>query len=218
MERSIFITDDGSHSLRLSGVDECYHSVHGAIQESSHVFIEQGLMHIQKKNIRIIEMGFGTGLNALLSLVYTQKSHQRVEYFAIEKFPLESDEYKQLNYPQQLDINKEIFNKFHDSISNSWFSITPTFTLYKSHQDFLKLSGLSNFDLMYFDAFGPEVQPELWEEASLVNAYNSLSTGGLFLTYCAKGKVRRLLQNIGFKVERLPGPPGKREMLRATKQ
>ncbi len=218
MKRHIQITGDGSSTLRLDQWDEPYHSIHGAIQESMHVFIEMGLRYHQAQRLRILEVGFGTGLNALLTLLESGAGNTEVFYTAVEAFPLTLEEALPLNYPERLGVPcRGNFENLHRAPWEQDVPITPTFSLKKKKADFMAISEKEAFDLVYFDAFSPRVQPELWTENLFAKMFAALDSGGILVTYSAKGSVRRALQAVGFKVERLPGPPGKREMLRAIK-
>lgn len=223
MKRKIIITDDGSSSLELLDVNEHYHSTFGAIQEAQFVYLKNGLEHIVNLNcidtVSILEMGFGTGLDAFLSFLYAEKYQLKMDYVGIEAFPLNSDEVEQLNYVQQLDAREfaSIFADFHQIKHNHSTQFTPNFKLTLNTNPMEEFGAINQFDLIYFDAFSPEIQPELWTESILIKMYEALKPQGVLVTYSAKGSVRRALQAVGFKVERLQGPPGKREMLRATK-
>lgn len=216
MEKSaqIFVTEDGSNSLYLPEFDETYHSRHGAIQESLHVFIENGLETVSKENIKILEFGFGTGLNALMTLINSKEKH--IEYTGIEKFPLDITLLNQLNYAKR-EEELVLFEKIHLADWNKKAVITDNFTLEKIKSDFIKFQSDEKFDIIYFDAFAPRVQPELWTKEIFEKTFSFLSKEGILVTYCAKGSVKRTLKEVGFKVISLPGPPGKREMTKAIK-
>lgn len=220
MKRHLETTEDGSSTLMVTGWGEPYHSMHGAIQEAYHVFINKGLRHCNRTAINLLEMGFGTGLNALITLMESEARELQVTYSAIEAFPVTPEEISQLNYVAQLKVPEyqEAFERMHTAPWESPVKITDTFTLHKKKCDFLEVSAENRYQLIYFDAFGARVQPELWTEALFCKMYNALQEGGELVTYAAKGSVRRAMQAVGFDVERLPGPPGKREMLRATKR
>jgi tRNA U34 5-methylaminomethyl-2-thiouridine-forming methyltransferase MnmC len=213
-------TADGSDTLFSPEMEESYHSVNGAAQESRHVFIEAGLRHIVgKEHLRIFEVGFGTGLNALLTWGEAVRSNLRIDYEAIEAFPLSKILAESLNYKDfEPDLPTDAFLRLHAA---PWD--TPTtlerdkFSLFKLRGDFTTFELSGRYDLVYFDAFAPDKQPGMWEESLFRKIYLALENSGILVTYCAKGEVRRRLQRAGFKVERIPGPPGKREMLRATK-
>ena len=213
--RNIVPTEDGSHTLYVPSIDEHYHSIHGAILESTHVFINNGLNVCTKSNITILEVGFGTGLNALLSLIY--KGNKDIQYVGIEKYPLSENEIKMLNHGFLVD--NELFRQIHLCDWNKAVMISENFNLTKLHTDFLKLdfSIFPSFDLIYFDAFAPEKQEEMWQEVNFYKIAQHTSIGGIFVTYCAKGEVRRRLERCGFKMTRIPGPPGKKEMLLGKK-
>ena len=221
MKREFLTTGDGSKTIHLPDWDEQYHSKHGAIAEAQHVFIQTGLRFItskeKKKALSILEIGFGTGLNALLTLGYAQEHELQVSYTGVEAYPVISSEVKQLNYPEELGVSKDIFLELHDSLWEESVAISPNFSLQKRKQQFSEINDIDSFDLIYFDAFGARVQPELWTEAIFKTMYDALTHKGVLVTYSAKGSVRRAMQAVGFQVERLPGPPGKREMLRAIK-
>lgn len=221
MERKIIITADGSHSLFIPSMDENYHSVHGAIGESMHVFINAGLKKCKQQHIRILEVGFGTGLNALLTLIETLGSNISIHYTGIEKYPLIKEEYSDLNYPDILGKEKkDSFLKMHGCEWEKDIEIRENFILRKIKADLThyEFNEESLFDLVYFDAFAPNKQPDLWNTDIYRKIYNNCSDEAILVTYCAKGIVRRELVSAGFSAERLPGPPGKFEMLRAIKR
>jgi tRNA U34 5-methylaminomethyl-2-thiouridine-forming methyltransferase MnmC len=231
MERKIIITSDGSHSIYIPEMNEHYHSIHGAVQESKHVFIEAGLknilLHLSEekvpKEINILEIGFGTGLNALITFIESQQFSIKINYTSIESFPLKKEITGQLNYALQLDPSnrfelKSIFEKLHDASWEKEIIIKENFILKKLCNVLQQVDlKASQFDLIYFDAFGPPVQPEMWTEEIFSKIFSSTKSGGILVTYCAKGEVKRTLRKVGFKIENLPGPPGKREMVRARK-
>lgn len=219
MKRKIITTSDGSTTIHITEWDEHYHSIHGAIQEAYHVFIDHGLSIIKKSSFAILEMGFGTGLNAFISLLEAQKRQLQIAYTGIEAYPVPQEELKQLNYVKELDASEQAkyFSKMHSCDWEIPCQITPNFNLAKRQKDFGNMNEKNAYDLIYFDAFGARVQPELWTEVMFKKMFNALKSEGILVTYSAKGSVRRAMQTVGFKVERLPGPPGKREMLRATK-
>jgi tRNA U34 5-methylaminomethyl-2-thiouridine-forming methyltransferase MnmC len=219
LQRQIVITGDGSHTLYIPDLGEHYHSIHGAIQESEHVFIQTGLALLkEKKTIRILEIGYGTGLNALLTLKYAAKNYLSIEYTTIEKYPLQPNEYNLLNYGRVLGNEWEKpFLTLHECPWELKNEITPHFKLTKLTVDLVSIDFEDCFDLIFFDAFGPDIQPDLWTEPVFQTMYQAINIGGILVTYSAKGQVRRNLIASGFYVERLAGPPGKREMLRATK-
>lgn len=219
MQVKLIKTKDGSSSLYVPSLDENYHSVNGAVQESMHVFIHAGLLAINKKKLTIFEMGFGTGLNCLLSLLY-KKDEQHISYNTIELHPLDTEIVKQLNYPQALSLgsaHSKVFEDMHAAPWGTQAALADSFTFRKTQSDIQSYHFEPGIDLVYFDAFGPDFVPEQWDEKIFAKIHAAMNAGGILVTYCAKGIIRRRLQAVGFSVERLPGPPGKREMLRATK-
>ena len=223
MKREIITTGDGSSTIFLPEWNEHYHSKHGAIQEAMHVFIRHGFERITAefpgKQISILEAGFGTGLNALITLLEAREKGVSVDYTGIEAYPVSSEEVEKLNYKSAFAAEDaaEIFQKLHEVPWEIEAQISSFFTLQKKKMFFKEISENEKFDLLYFDAFGPRVQPELWTEEIFKEMFLAMKSGGILTTYSAKGSVRRAMQAVGFEVERLPGPPGKREMLRATK-
>ena len=227
MKREIILTSDGSKTIFLPEWNEHYHSKHGAIQEAYHVFIKHGLYHYchserseeSHKSISILEVGFGTGLNAFITLLEAEKFELNIDYVGVEAFPVKMDELLQLNYPLQLSAeNKsDIFKKMHQISWETSHHISNNFRLTKLQQDFLNIQAEDECDLIYFDAFGPRVQPELWTESMFEKMFNALKQNGVLVTYSVKGSVRRAMKKVGFDVKKCPGPPGKREMLKAIK-
>ncbi|HEX2935493.1 MAG TPA: tRNA (5-methylaminomethyl-2-thiouridine)(34)-methyltransferase MnmD [Bacteroidales bacterium] len=219
MSIKLQISNDGSHTVYSGAFSETYHSINGAITESIHVFIEAGLRQMQKSQISIFEIGFGTGLNAFLSLLEADNRGIEITYDALELYPVGEEVYAALNYPKTLGTNREVaFKHIHTSNWGERVVITEHFSLQKHKIDIRAFKyPENNYDVVYFDAFSPVVQPELWGQEIFNAIYRSMCTGGILTTYCAKGEVRRTMQRAGFSVERLPGPPGKREMLRAIK-
>jgi tRNA U34 5-methylaminomethyl-2-thiouridine-forming methyltransferase MnmC len=219
-EPTLIETADGSHSLFVPELNEHYHSVHGALQESRHVFIEAGLKQISKNNIRILEVGLGTGLNALLTMVYASENGKHIDYTAVEAFPLSTKIIQSLNYVEQIG-EKEFaapFFQLHTCPSGSTQKITGHFTICRIDSKLEEALIPQGNDLIYFDAFAPTVQPELWSESVFKKLFESMLPGAILVTYCAKGAVRRAMNAAGFKTERIPGPPGKREMIRAKRE
>lgn len=217
MKIELIISNDGSHTLYLPEMDETYHSRHGAVQEALHVFIENGLIYKSRdrKNINILEIGWGTGLNSLLTYKAAKQLGLNIKYTGIEKYPVPLEVLEQLNYK---DWNEDDFlEKVYRSDWEKFVSIFEGFDLRKIANDVRSLEFDKEFDLVYFDAFGPRAQCEMWEKDVFDIIFRSMRSGGVFVTYCAKGQVRRDLQESGFIMERLPGPPGKREMLRGIK-
>jgi tRNA U34 5-methylaminomethyl-2-thiouridine-forming methyltransferase MnmC len=221
MERKIFLTGDGSHSISVPELNVAYHSIHGAIQESMHVFIKAGLIDSEIFDYvgvhNILEIGFGTGLNALLTLIEADKHTNRIYYTGIELYPLDLPEINQLNYCEQLDQPhyQRFFEKMHQCGWEEMFEITEYFRLTKIKCNIADYSSENVYSIIYFDAFAPNAQPELWTKEIFDKMYALLIPGGVLVTYCSKGDVRRNMVAAGFEVEKLQGPPKKREMLRA---
>lgn len=221
----IFVTQDGSHSITASRFGVSYHSKYGAITESRHVFIQAGLYPLllnTPAKISILEMGFGTGLNALLTYHETANRQVEVYYEAVEEFPISIPAAQSLNYPQLIDENDATLNtafvQMHNMPWEQEIALAPHFNLQKRLGNLEELQFVPRFDLIYFDAFAPSAQPELWTAAIMQKMYDSLKPGGVLVTYCAKGEFKRTLKSVGFVVERMPGPPGKREMTKAIKE
>ncbi|MGB0891230.1 MAG: tRNA (5-methylaminomethyl-2-thiouridine)(34)-methyltransferase MnmD [Flavobacteriaceae bacterium] len=216
MKREIIITSDGSTTIHLPDWNEQYHSKHGAIQEAKHVFIKHGLEIVNLDEISILEIGFGTGLNCFITFLESDKI---IDYVGVEAYPVSEEEIQKLNYVKELNANKyqNIFDKMHTVSWEERYRISEHFSLTKRKQFFADIEDVKRYNLIYFDAFGAEHQPELWTESIFKKMFKSLKVNGILVTYSAKGSVRRAMQAVGFAVERLPGPPGKREMLRATK-
>ncbi|MDR0658019.1 MAG: tRNA (5-methylaminomethyl-2-thiouridine)(34)-methyltransferase MnmD [Mediterranea sp.] len=216
MQRIIEYTDDGSSTLFVPELNEHYHSVKGARAESQHVFIDMGLKYVQTACPRVLEIGFGTGLNAFLSLTAASETGKKVHYTGLEIYPLEWDILTKLTYS-----GDPTFRQIHAAAWEVETEIGPCFTLLKKKADFTEIhkgNGNGRYDVVYFDAFAPGKQPEMWERQRFDYLYAVMNDGGALTTYCAKGVIRRILQEAGFVVERLPGPPGgKREILRAVK-
>ena len=223
MEREIRTTSDGSKTLYINGLNENYHSHHGALQEARHVFIDNGLNLIYDCEINILELGFGTGLNVLVTIdefLKTDKNHI-IHYFSLEKYPITSEELQELNYGSLFEKAEmtEIYYKIHSAEWGNSTEILPNFFLTKYHCDFFDLKNLAlpEINLVYFDCFGARVQPDLWEEPIFELVADTMKSDGLLTTYSAKGSVRRILKELNFTVEKKAGPPGKREMINATK-
>lgn len=213
------ITADGSTTIHIPDWDEQYHSKHGAIQEAKHVFIKNGLSLFTDQKISLLEIGFGTGLNGFITFLEAAKVKLEIDYVGVEGYPLVAEEVEKMNYVNQLNANEysDVFNQMHQQDWEVKGKISPDFSLTKRKQFFNEINDENKFDLIYFDAFGARVQPELWTEEIFEKMYKALKLGGVLVTYSAKGSVRRAMLAVGFSVEKLPGPPGKREMLRATK-
>ena len=223
MNRKIITTADGSKTIQIEEWNEQYHSVHGAVNEANHVFIKHGLAYFIEtfpniQPIEILEIGFGTGLNALITALKAQELKIKINYVGVEAYPVNQNEIKQLNYVDRLSTNNTIFSGMHKCSWENVHNLSPQFTLLKQQKLFSKINQINTFNLIYFDAFGARIQPELWTESIFKIMYHSLMDNGILVTYSAKGSVRRAMQAVGFFVERLPGPPGKREMLRAQKR
>lgn len=221
--RRIILTEDGSSSLYVPALNEHYHSIHGAVQESMHIFIRAGIYsYLQqfagKTSLKILEAGFGTGLNAFLTLIFSEKEKIPVYYHTVEKYPLTEEEYHLLNYTTEIPFaRQELFEELHRCTWEEQHELSQFFRFYKQKEDFRNLVLSQKYDIIYFDAFNPDVQPHLWSTEVLRRFYETLVPGGILVTYCVKGIVKRALREVGFTLERLPGPPGKREMLRASK-
>lgn len=217
LERRIVRTADGSLTLQLPAWQEQYHSLHGAVQEAFHVFIHRGLHSLPGREISLLELGFGTGLNALITYLEARQRDLAVRYTGLEAYPVTQSEWEALDYGSLFPEPEapEVFQALHQAPWEVETAISDTFLLHKRCMDFRDLRQSEAFDLVYFDAFGARVQPELWTEAVFASVFAAVRPGGCLVTYAAKGSVRRAMQAVGFEVERLPGPPGKREMLRA---
>jgi len=220
MKRKIIYTQDGSTTLEIEAWGEHYHSMRGAIGEAYHVFIRQGLELFARKEIFLLEIGLGTGLNAFITFLEHERLQQTIHYEGVEAYPLTAEEVACLNYPELLHAGdkKAVFELLHSAPWDGIVSLSPTFTLKKRLQSFEQISDQERFDLIYFDAFSASVQPELWTEALFERMYQALKTGGILVTYASKGSARRAMQAVGFKVEKLSGALGKRDMLRAKKE
>ena len=223
MNRKIVLTQDGSSSIFSEEVNQCYHSHFGAIQESLHIFIGAGLCSVQLSDlgtISILEIGFGTGLNALLTYFKAKELNKKVYYESIEHYPITQQEAEQLNYPAILPYPhvKELFTTLHTTPWNKKQAISENFIIQKRQISAIEANYTPNrFNLVYFDAFSPEAQPALWTKEVFEPIYNSMKKDGILLTYCTKGSVKQVLNGLGFQLEKLPGPIGKREILRARK-
>lgn len=212
-------TEDGSKTLYIRDLDESYHSSHGALQEALHVFIKNGLNLVNNCEVNILELGFGTGLNVLVTIdeFLRNNQHQVIHYFTVEKYPVTAEEAEILDYPSLFENPQmgEIYNKIHNCDWEKPCEIVPNFFLTKFEKDFFEIENLDipKINLVYFDCFGAPVQPDLWEKPLLKIVAEKMNTGGIFTTYASKGILRRTLQELGLKVEKKPGPPGKREMV-----
>ncbi len=210
-------TADGSHTFFVPELDEHYHSTNGALTESKHVFINAGLNQINQPEISVLEIGFGTGLNAILTCLEAKSRNIAVHYTSIELYPIDKTWIKQLNFAGEIGIERAVFDLLHDCEWDKDVPVNSLFTLHKIKGDLTKTRFNRSFDLIYFDAFAPDKQPEMWSSGIFSHLFDQTNYGGILTTYCAKGAVRRMLQAAGYTTERLPGPPGKREMLRARK-
>lgn len=220
--RQIVTTADGTKSILITDTDVQYHSKHGAILEAKHVFIHSGLHYYLKSNntkpISVFEMGFGTGLNCLLTYLATKQNNISIQYTGIEAFPVDFSELKQLNFHEKLGISNEVFFKLHQFKWGEKHQLTEDFSFQKIHKRLQDFSAKEEFDIIYFDAFGSKTQPELWTKEITDQLFEMLQNNGVVVTYSVKGSFRRDLLASGFSVEKIPGPPGKREMLRAIKE
>ncbi len=216
-DRIVEVTADGSATIYVSSLDEHYHSVKGALTESCHIYRDCAFLHRSRdgRRLRLLEIGFGTGLNAVVTAMAADECHQ-VDYITLEKYPVSVDVVSSLGYEKVVDAT--LFNAVHQASWMNLIQITPHFAIEKINCDFTSDPLPQNIDVVYFDAFAPEKQPEMWTRQVFENLYEAMNEGGVLTTYCAKGVVRRMLESVGFDVERLAGPVGgKREILRATK-
>lgn len=219
MKREIITTNDGSTTIHLPELNESYHSKHGAIQEAYHVFIKNGLSLFEGKSVSILEIGFGTGLNSFITYLEAKKTNQNIDYVGVEAYPVAIEEALQMNYVKELNSNQEatIFKNMHEAIWEEKVAISDDFSLTKRQQLFQDIEDEDAFNLIYFDAFGFRVQPELWSLEIFQKMYNALKINGVIVTYACRSSIKNAMIECGFKVEKLPGAPGKREMLRAKK-
>ena len=217
MENKLVITNDGSHSIFNAEVNETYHSKHGAIVEAEHVFIKNGLLAENKKQFNILEVGFGTGLNALLTAQKAKQKNIAVNYHAIELYPVPKESYMQLNFTALIGEESSELLKLHDCSWGTEHEIHEYFKLTKNEISLEDYKSDTKFDIIYFDAFSPEKQPNLWNAEIFQNMHNLLKEEGFLITYCAKGVVKRIMKAVGFEIVVLDGPPGKRQMTRANK-
>lgn len=221
MKLQIINTSDGSHTIYVPRLDEQYHSVNGAITESNHVYLKNGFMFYEGDKPIVFEVGFGTGLNCLLTALASEQSEKVTTYYSVEKFPLEKELLNQLNYAERISKKAvPLFQKIHDCEWNRKVKISENFYLFKINSDLYNVdyNFLEHFNIIYFDAFGPDKQPEMWTEKIFQDIFKNTLDNGVFVTYSAKGEVRRKLAACGFEMERLPGPPGKNQMLRGIKR
>ncbi len=224
MKVELVKTGDGSSTLYLCEQNEHYHSYNGAITESRHIFINAGLDYhvrqVNKKEINLLEVGMGTGLNVFLTFLYS-KQHPgfKINYLTLEPHPVKQSYVDQLNYPDFLNSNcySDVFTSMHTSRFNDKMKFSQHFLFSKRQEKIQDSVFHESLDIVYFDAFSPRLQPELWTKEIFFKIFGTLQPGGILVTYCAKGEVKRILKNTGFFVESIPGPPGKREMIRASK-
>lgn len=218
MKRELRLTSDGSPTLYVPELNETYHSMHGSVQEAQHVFIQNGLTYIgsDTKQVKILEVGFGTGLNALLTALYAKENALSVHYVGLEAYPVEEEIWKAINY-----LDNPEATAFYTQIMALPFGVTKaydaSFTLCKLAFSIQEWATTEKFDLIYYDAFGPKAQPEMWALVIFEKLYSLLNQGGAIVTYCAQGQFKRHLKSLGLRVEGLAGPPGKREMTRGVK-
>lgn len=219
MKREIIQTSDGSTSILIPEWNETYHSKFGAIQEAKHVFIKNGLSLFQGQSVSILEIGFGTGLNAFITYLEAQKLEQKIEYTGIEAYPVSEEDVSKMNYVSELEAEneKDTFIKMHQSQWNEKVALTSNFSLEKRNIKFQDITDENTYDLIYFDAFGYRVQPELWSLEIFKSMYKALKSEGILVTYACRSSIKNAMTEAGFAVEKLAGPPGKREMLRARK-
>lgn len=217
---SLILTKDGSNTLYSKVFAETYHSKNGAISESEHVFIQSGLayIHLQQMHVSILEIGFGTGLNAILSYLYAQKKECNISYTAIEPFPINMDCVKELNFSSILtnDEQRLVFEQMHQSQAGESLQYD-NFSFVRYQEKLSSFITEKTFSLVYYDAFSPNTQPEMWTNDVFEHLHSMMQTGAVLVTYCAKGAVKRILKSLGFSLHRLPGANGKREMIRAVK-
>lgn len=219
LKRAILHTHDGSTTIHIEEWDECYHSKFGAIQEAQHVFIKNGLSLFKDQSISILEIGFGTGLNALITFLESKKLGLQVDYVGIEAYPISQTEIKEMNYVSELkaESDEAVFETMHSCPWEEKINLKIDFDLTKKKQFFHEIEYVEQFDLIYFDAFGYRVQPELWTFEIFKLMFKALKKNGVLVTYAARSIIKKNMQEAGFNVEKLQGPPGKREMFRATK-
>jgi len=218
VKREIILTGDGSATISIPELNECYHSRHGAIREAYHVFIERGL-HLFPDDVSILEIGFGTGLNAFITFLESEKYQRKITYTGVEAYPVSAEEVSHLNYVDQLEAGQfaSVFEQLHLREWDSELQLSEKFKIRKLQQKFEDLQFEQHFDLIYFDAFGFAVQPELWSAEIFASMYRALKPEGILVTYAARSIIKRNMQLAGFVVEKMDGPPGKREMMRGLK-
>ena len=217
MKQEVVRTADNSTTIFLEEWNEHYHSKHGAVQEAMHVFIKNGVEQMQMDKFSVLEVGFGTGLNAFLTAIWAQENKKMIDYTTIEAYPLEPGLIKELDFGDLHHKNSGLFRRIHDTQWEIFQTVNESFSINKKQMKLADFNAKAEFDLIYFDAFGPRVQPEMWTVESLQICYTALQQNGLFVTYCAQGQMKRNLKDCGFSVKSVPGPPGKREMTVAQK-
>ncbi len=218
MNYQIVRTKDGSKTIRIPELNEHYHSVNGAFTESMHIFIKENFRRINKGEISVLEIGFGTGLNAILTCVESENQGKKVNYHGIERYPLPLETVKELGFDSFLEQkHSELFYKMHEAKWENCVEISDNFFLTKTKVDIKEFLPQKSYDIVYFDAFAPDIQPKLWTKDIFQKIYRASNNEGILTTYSSKGTVRRALKEVGFSVEKIPGPPGKREILRAVK-
>lgn len=222
MERKIMLTADGSATVYVPELGTAYHSRHGALAESMHVYIESGLayfryLHPELRGCRIFEMGLGTGLNAWLSARYAEEHRFSIYYEAVERYPLSTAETDQLNYAGLFGSGAALWQALHAAPWGQLVDLNDVFALHKQHTDLHHWKAAAPFHVVYYDAFAPGDQPDLWSEDVFRMLYTAMLPGGILVTYCSKSVVRKALQAAGFTVQKIPGPRGKREILRAIR-
>lgn len=227
MKRKIITTADGSKTIQIEDWNEQYHSVHGAINEANHVYLKQGLHYFyselilqsSSQEIAILEIGFGTGLNAFLTLIEAENNRLNIDYVGVEAYPISTKEINALNYPELVSDDRQLdFDKLHTTKWETSVKISEYFNFKKEKKFFKEIKNISEFDVVYFDAFGPRVQPQLWTEEIFEIMYKAMKPNSVLTTYSSMGSAKRAMKSVGFKVERLDGPPNKRHMLRAIKR
>jgi len=214
----LFLTEDGSNSIYSDKYEVAYHSIHGAIGETQHVFIDAGLHDKRSADtLNVLDIGFGTGLNTLMTYLESDKSSAKIHYETVEAYPISIDIAKEFNYPNQLGCGANVFLQLHSLSWNVLHSISKKFTFFKHLAKFEEFKSEHVFDVIYYDAFAPSAQPTLWEPSILEKMFMLTKPNGILVTYCAQGQFKRNLKSVGYSLESLPGPPGKREMTRARK-
>ena len=220
MKRKIIKTNDGSVTIHIEDWDETYHSKHGAIQEAYHVFIKNGLDNFKDESkVSVLEIGFGTGLNAFITFLEHKKRNLDIDYVGVEAYPISEEEVHQLNYVNELQAEEfqPTFDLMHEANWEKQIEVDSNFILTKRKQFFQEIKDKEKYNLIYFDAFGFNVQPELWDEVIFKQMYEALLPQGILVTYACRTSIKKAMLSAGFQVEKLPGAPGKREMLRAFK-